>query len=175
MLTFSWPIKLCLLFSVSRSWKYHIFILSAYIPALKHSAWIRRSGVRVPLRSRHFLSKKFWHFHKNIRSCVENQCYFPRTVNISNVNITLKNLFILSAYIPTPLLFLSVLHVSLPQTGYKKPWTSYQIRKIAVCACTGNVGNVFPATDAKGNRQLAVPACITARASRTCRDACRDC
>ena len=27
----------------------------------------------------------------------------------------------------------------------------------------------------KGNRELAIPACITARASRTCRDACRDC
>ena len=25
-------------------------------------------------------------------------------------------------------------------------WASYQIRKIADCACTGNAGNVFPAT-----------------------------
>ena len=24
------------------------------------------------------------------------------------------------------------------------PWASYQIRKIAGCACTGNAGNVFP-------------------------------
>ena len=24
------------------------------------------------------------------------------------------------------------------------PWTSYQIRKIAGCACAGNAGNVFP-------------------------------
>ena len=31
-----------------------------------------------------------------------------------------------------------------------------------------------PATDFKGNRYLAIPACITARASRTCRDACQD-
>ena len=31
-------------------------------------------------------------------------------------------------------------------------WASYQIRKIAVCACTGNAGNVFPATDFKENR-----------------------
>ena len=28
----------------------------------------------------------------------------------------------------------------------------YQIRKIAGCACTGNTGDVFPATDFKGNR-----------------------
>ena len=33
---------------------------------------------------------------------------------------------------------------------------------------------VFPATDFKGNHGLAITACITARASRTCRDACGD-
>ena len=49
-----------------------------------------------------------------------------------------------------------------------------QICKIAGCACAGNAGNVFPATDFKENRWLAIPTCITARASRTCRDACRD-
>ena len=31
-------------------------------------------GVRVCLRSRHFLSQKLWHFPRNIRSCVENEC-----------------------------------------------------------------------------------------------------
>ena len=44
------------------------------------------------------------------------------------------------------------------------------MRKIAGCACAGNAGNDFPATHFKGNHQLVVPACITARASRTCRD-----
>ena len=58
---------------------------------------------------------------------------------------------------------------------YWCPWASYQISKIAGCACTGNAGNVFPATDFNGNRQLAIRVCITARASRTCRDACPDC
>ena len=29
------------------------------------------------------------------------------------------------------------------------PWTSYQISKIAGCACAGNAGNVFPNTDFK--------------------------
>ena len=53
-------------------------------------------------------------------------------------------------------------------------WASYQIRTIVGCARAGNAGNVFPATDFRGNRQLAIPACITARASRTCRDACWD-
>ena len=32
---------------------------------------VEACGVRVPLRSRHFLSQKLRHFHKNIRSCVE--------------------------------------------------------------------------------------------------------
>ena len=41
-------------------------------------------------------------------------------------------------------------------------WASYQIRKIVGCACAGNAGNVFPATDFKGNRYLAIPACIMA-------------
>ena len=49
---------------------------------------------------------------------------------------------------------------------YVSPWASFQIRKIAGCACTGNAGNVFPTTDFKRNRHLAIPACITARASR---------
>ena len=48
------------------------------------------------------------------------------------------------------------------------PWTSYQIRKIAGCVCAGNAGNVFPR-----HRGLAIPTYITARAWRTCRDACR--
>ena len=53
-------------------------------------------------------------------------------------------------------------------------WASYQVRKIAGCAWAGNAGNVFPATDFKWNGYLAIPACIRARASRTCRDACRE-
>ena len=56
----------------------------------------------------------------------------------------------------------------------QSPWASYQIRKIAGCACAGNAGNVLPAADFKAHHYLAIPACITARASRTCRDACRD-
>ena len=54
------------------------------------------------------------------------------------------------------------------------PWASYQIHKIAGCACARNTGNVFPATDLNGNRYLAIPACITARVLRMCRDARRD-
>ena len=35
-------------------------------------------------------------------------------------------------------------------------------------------GTFSPTADFEGNRKLAIPACITARAWRTCRDACRD-
>ena len=52
---------------------------------------------------------------------------------------------------------------------YIFPWASYQIRRIACCACARNAGNVFP-----HHRGLAIPTCIAARAWRTCRDACRD-
>ena len=43
-----------------------------------------------------------------------------------------------------------------------------------VAPAPGMLGTFSPAADSKGNRQLAIPACITARASCTCRDACRD-
>ena len=33
-----------------------------------------------------------------------------------------------------------------------RTWVSYQIRKLSGCACAENAGNVFPATDFKGNR-----------------------
>ena len=38
------------------------------------------------------------------------------------------------------------------KTRSPSQWASYQIRKIAGCACIGNAGNVFPATNFKGNR-----------------------
>ena len=49
-----------------------------------------KDGVRVPLRSRHFLSQNLRSFHKHISSCVENECCCSRTVNISKVNFTTK-------------------------------------------------------------------------------------
>ena len=55
----------------------------------------------------------------------------------------------------------------------KVVWTCYQIHKIAGCACTRNVGKVFPTSNFKANRYLAIPACIMAHAWRTCPDACR--
>ena len=51
-------------------------------------------------------------------------------------------------------------------------WASYQIRKTAGFACWERFS---PFADFKGNCWLAIPACITARASRTCSDVCLDC
>ena len=44
--------------------------------------------------------------------------------------------------------------------SFTRAWASCQLRKIAVCTCTGNDGNVYFATAGKR-----IPACITARAS----------
>ena len=52
------------------------------------------------------------------------------------------------------------------------PLTRYA--KLQVADAPGMSGTFFPAADFEGNRYLAIPACITARAWRTCRDACRD-
>ena len=37
-----------------------------------------------------------------------------------------------------------LLNEELSCRWYMMPWASYQIRKIAGCACAGNAGNVFP-------------------------------
>ena len=54
-----------------------------------------------------------------------------------------------------------------------EPLTRYV--KLRVAYAPGMPGTFSPAAEFKGNRELAIPACITARASSTCRDACRDC
>ena len=66
----------------------------------------------------------------------------------------------------------SLIHTAHLASSQQQTWASYQI---AGCAWAGNVGNVFPTTDFKGNCKLTIPVCIRACASRTCYDACRDC
>ena len=46
--------------------------------------------------------------------------------------------------------------------------------KIRVAHAPGMPGTFSPAANFRGNYYIAIPACITARAWRTCRDACRD-
>ena len=64
---------------------------------------------------------------------------------------------------------LGILCHSSPLHG---PVTRYV--KLQVAHAPGMPGTFSPAADFKGNRLLAIPACTTARAWRTCRDACRD-
>ena len=52
------------------------------------------------------------------------------------------------------------------------PLTRYVTLRVA--HAPGVSGTFSLAAASKGNRQLAIPACITARVSHTCRDACRD-
>ena len=87
-----------------------------------------------------------------------------RWANISQTYIAVWGVFLQS----------STFNITALLYWWCEPWASYQVRNIADCACAGNAGNVFPATDFKGNRQLAIPACILARAWCTCRDACRN-
>ena len=47
---------------------------------------------------------KNFHFHKNTRSCVENECCCPRTVNISNVNFSNVNFTSKISIPPEPVL-----------------------------------------------------------------------
>ena len=47
-------------------------------------------GLSPPQVETFSVSKKLWHFQKNIHSCVENECCCLHTVNISNVNFTSK-------------------------------------------------------------------------------------
>ena len=108
------------------------------------------------------------------------QCYFNRNSNIFIEEYMFENvvcemlsisscvlLGLLSMMIPC--LQLNTFHYVTAdkvaaQQNATKLWASYQILEITVCAYTGNARNVFPATDCKGNHQLAIPACITARA-----------
>ena len=66
------------------------YVWPRYLKWLEHSAWIRRLGVWVLLKLRHFLSQKLRHFDNDTCSRVENECCCPHTVNISNVNFIKK-------------------------------------------------------------------------------------
>ena len=41
-------------------------------------------------------------------------------------------------------MFLNAFIATISHRWYWQPWASYQIRKVAGCACAGNAGNVFP-------------------------------
>ena len=69
---------------------------------------------------------------------------------------------------------IGLLYCPVEYAKIQTSWASYQICNIAGCACAGKAGNVFPATDLERDRWLATLTCITIRAWRMCRTACRD-
>ena len=75
-----------------------------------------------------------------------------------------KNIHLTVALLWCVQYILGICHLRSHADGHRL-LASYQLRNIVGCACAGNAGNVLPATDLKGNRKLAIPACITARAS----------
>ena len=70
------------------------------------------------------------------------------------------------------LIYLSIQNGNIWGMCFNGPLASYV--KLRVAHAPGMPGMFFPASDFKGNQELAIPACITACASRTCCDACQD-
>ena len=64
-----------------------------------------------------FSVSKLWHFHTN--SCVESECCFPRTVNISSVNLT-SNLYIYCIFIT----FITSEIIAITMYGLRR-WTGF--------------------------------------------------
>ena len=69
-------------------WYMHIHILRVCLDFVLLRAFGVYPKVRdsSPLQVDTFLSIKIRHFHKNIRWCVENECYCPHTAKIPNVD-----------------------------------------------------------------------------------------
>ena len=65
-------------------------------------------------------------------------------------------------------------HIATIMNGSPRHWPLTRYVKLQVAHAPGMPGKFFPAAVFKGNRKSAIRACITARAWRTCRDACRD-
>ena len=87
--------------------------------------------------------------------------YYPEHEKVTTTECTVSVITYPCLRFDTHLL----IHVHGPLTRYVK---------LQVAHAPGMPGTFPPAADFKGNRYLAIPACITARAWRTCRDACRD-
>ena len=100
-------------------------------------------------------------------------CRAPSSVIFYNDLISSYLAFIgpctLVVYVTQFILYLVNKHNWLHMCRFYHPWAPCQKRKIEGYACARNAGNFLPR-----HRELAIPTCITARAWRTCRDACRD-
>ena len=103
--------------------------------------------------------------------CKSHNAPVPYTyISVTNLRIvgylfdSLRDLW--DGFIPRVLFYTdSTLSANAPLARYVK---------IRVAHAPGMPGTFSPAANFKRNYYIAIPACITARAWRTCRDACRD-
>ena len=72
-----------------------------YIHMVRAFGMNPKVGDSSPPQAEIFSVSKTLTLHKNIRSCVENECYCPRTVNNSNVNFTSKIYTNIHTYVRT--------------------------------------------------------------------------
>ena len=106
------------------------------------------------LQSTSTLGRRFWSYAFN---CVIVMRSTPRCCQMSTFS-TIKTI--------RGRLLLRLLSTSHgPLTRLVKLWVAH---------APGMPGTFSPAADFKGNRKLAIPICLTAHVSRTCREACRD-
>ena len=101
------------------------------------------------------------HFYKLVKY---QRCKSDTFVKVPDIQI--------EAQLPTPM--------SVCWRKYSKPTVNLGYGpltcyvKLRVAHAPGMPGTFSPPPTSKENHYLGTPACITARASRTCRDACRD-
>ena len=121
---------------------------------------------------------RFWQeAHRKSYLLLMVKCYwflYTDALGILTVETMLPDIVFLAYVVGTPRKILNAVVHKGPGIKQEILWASYQIRNIAGCACAGNTGKDFPATNFNRNHLLAIPAYIPARASRTCHDECRD-
>ena len=107
---------------------------------------------------------------QSIVTCLENlRDHIAKILVTSQLKELLHSIWLHGTQITSQLNKRTPFHRTTHRHG---PLTRYV--KLQVAHAPGMPGTFSPAANFKENRLLAIPACITARAWRTCRDACRD-
>ena len=104
----------------------------------------------------------------DLPSCTLTSCCLLNRHQRVKFNSTTRVCNPISKFVPrgSVLLFNICINSILFQWTPFQLWVSYQMRKIADCACAGNAGNVFPTTDFKGNRVTHVLWCMSGSLTR---------
>ena len=118
-------------------------------------------NTRMIFTRAHTHSPSLWAIHYSLHDirCTKNQEVLSTRIPLSKPRIQAW------PHIFRSLFNLTWLHSMGPLIRYVKLWVAH---------APGMSGTFSPAADFQGNCWIAIPACITASASCTCRDACRD-